>query len=308
MPFAHNGSYSINYDVLGPRDGQPVLMVMGLGAQMIAWREEFCALIVDHGYQVIRFDNRDIGLSTYTQATPPTVGELVRRAIQLPRQPEPIYTLSDMAADGMAVLDDLGIESAHVVGASMGGMIAQTMCIEHPTRTRSLTSIMSTTGSRRVGHPTPKAVKLLLEPSPDERTANIEYSVKTFEYLWADLYEPDAMRDYFAQAYDRARSPHGAAFQLAAVLAGKDRTNALGALDLPALVIHGRKDPLVRIGGGMATAAAIPGAQMVIYNGMGHGLPRPLWGDMTHQIVSHLNRAEAASMARSDALLAQTAS
>ena len=303
MPFALNGSTRINYDVLGSGDGEPVLMVMGLGAQMIAWRDEFCALIVDRGYRLIRFDNRDAGLSTYTPGAPPSIQQLLPLALKIPNQPAPRYTLSDMAADGIAVLDDLGIESAHVIGASMGGMIAQTLCIEHPERMRSLTSIMSTTGSLLVGRPTPKAIKVLLERSPTQRRDAIEASLDGWAYIWGPLFERDAMRDYLEETYDRAFHPAGAAFQLAAVLGSKDRTKALRKLDLPALVLHGRVDPLVRLSGGVATAAAIPDAHMVVYNAMGHGLPRQLWGAMTDTIVAHLRRAARADQESVHSLL-----
>jgi pimeloyl-ACP methyl ester carboxylesterase len=204
-----------------------------------------------------------------------------------------------MAADAVGLLDALGIESAHVVGASMGGMIAQAVAIEHPERVRSLTSIMSTTGDRRVGDATQEAIGALMAPPARTREEAIERAVAGSRIIGSPGYELDeaAVRDRSGRAFDRAHDPLGVARQFVAVLASPDRTPGLRSLRVPTLVIHGREDPLVRLSGGEATAAAIPGSDLVVIDGMGHDLPRALWPRLTDLIIGLVERVEPARRA-----------
>ncbi len=294
MGRALNGEIEIEWEERGPSNGEPILLVMGLGAQMIAWRDGFCDRLVDHGYRVIRFDNRDVGLSSTTAATPPSFGEMATLFGPRPaRRPVP-YTLSDMASDAAAVLDDAGVEAAHVVGASLGGMIAQTLAIERPERLRSLTSIMSKTGALHVGLPTPRVLRKVMQPTPVERDLALAYELERAEVTCGPLFDRDAMERFLAEAYERSPERGGMAFQLSAMFASGDRTRALRNLDVPTLVIHGRADGLVRLSGGVATARAIPGAALEVHNLMGHDLPQPLWPALTDSIAAHARRASRA--------------
>jgi pimeloyl-ACP methyl ester carboxylesterase len=277
------------YQEMGDPDGEPLLLVMGLATQMIAWDEEFCAMLADRGFRVVRFDNRDIGRSTKFKAAglPGKIDLFVGRRGTAP------YLLRDMAADSFGLMDHLGIESAHLVGASMGGMIVQTAAIENPARVRSLTSIMSTTGSRRVGHPNYKTFGLLLGNPPREREAAIERVVKTFKVIGSPGYpfEEGRVREIAGRSFDRGHSSAGIARQLHAITASGDRTPALRKLGMPALVVHGKKDLLVNPSGGRATAKAIPDAQLKMVDGMGHDLPRALWPDFAEEIAANAARA-----------------
>ncbi len=274
---------------MGDPDGEPMLLVMGLATQMIAWSEEFCGMLAERGFRVVRFDNRDIGRSTKLRAagTPGTLDMLVGRRGNAP------YLLRDMAADTFGLMDHLGIESAHLVGASMGGMIVQTAAIENSARVRSIVSIMSTTGSRRVGHPSYKTFGLLLGNPPREREAAIERVVKTFKVIGSPGYpfEEERIREIAALSFDRGHSEAGIARQLHAITASGDRTAALRKLDLPAAVIHGKNDLLVNPSGGRATAKAIPGARLKLIDGMGHDLPRALYPTFVKEIVGNAARA-----------------
>lgn len=296
MPTALHGDVALEYDERGPDVGETILLIMGIGAQLTAWREGFCDLLVDQGFRVIRFDNRDAGLSSTTPGTPPSYRELLpiivpaRGAGTAPRRPVP-YTFSDMAADAIAVLDAAGVERAHVVGASLGGMIAQTVAIEHPDRVRSLTSIMSKPGALTVGLPTVRVFLNSLKDPPGSRSANIDFEVARSERIAGPLFDRDAMRGFISDSMDRASQPNGMMFQAAAMFASGDRTRALRSLRTPTLVIHGRVDPLVKLSGGEATARAVPGAQLLVLNDMGHDLPRPLWPTLTDAIGAHAVRA-----------------
>lgn len=263
------------YESFGDASGEPLLLIMGLGAQMTFWDNEFCEMLAARGFHVIRFDNRDCGRSTVM-----TGRADFARASLLRRTP---YTLDVMAADAVALLDHLAIDSAHVVGASMGGMIAQLVAIQHPRRARSLTSIMSTTGSRLVGRPTLDGVRTLFTASPTEREAYIEHHVQLFLRISSPGYPPseDRLRARAALSFDRGLNPAGRARHLGAVLAAGDRTARLRTLRLPAAVIHGADDPLVTVSGGLATARAIPGAELHVINGMGHDQPPALFGRFT---------------------------
>jgi pimeloyl-ACP methyl ester carboxylesterase len=273
----------ICYQEMGDPDGEPLLLVMGLATQMIAWDEEFCAMLAERGFRVVRFDNRDIGRSTRIEAGVP--GKL---DMFIGRRGTAPYLLRDMAADTFGLMDHLGIDSAHMVGASMGGMIVQTAAIERPERVRSITSIMSTTGSRRVGHPSYRTFGLLLGKPPREREAAIERVVKTFKTIGSPGYpfEEERVREISGRSFDRGHSEAGIARQLHAITASGDRTPKLRELDIPALVIHGKNDILVNPSGGRATAKAIPGARLKLVEGMGHDLPRALWPDFVEEIAA----------------------
>ncbi|MGN6275844.1 MAG: alpha/beta fold hydrolase [Solirubrobacterales bacterium] len=276
------------YQEMGDPDGEPLLLVMGLATQMIAWDEEFCAMLAARGFRVVRFDNRDIGRSTRIGAA----GAPGKLDLILGRGTPP-YLLRDMAADTFGLMDHLGIDSAHLVGASMGGMIVQSAAIERPERVRSLTSIMSTTGSRRVGHPSYKTFGLLLGKPPREREAAIERVVRVFRVIGSPGYpfEEERIREIAGRSFDRGHSEAGVARQLHAITASGDRTPGLRKLDLPALVIHGKNDVLVNPSGGRATAKAIPGARLKLVEGMGHDLPRPLWPTFVEEIAANSARA-----------------
>ena len=276
------------FQEMGDPDGEPLLLVMGLATQMIAWDEEFCGMLAERGFRVVRFDNRDIGRSTKIRGA----GTPNMLAMATGRGTAP-YFLRDMAADTAGLMDNLGIESAHLVGASMGGMIVQTTAIEHPDRVRSLTSIMSTTGSRRVGHPSYRTFGLLLGKPPREREAAIERVVKTFRTIGSPGYpfEEERLREIAGRSFDRGHSEAGIARQLHAITASGDRTAGLRQLDLPALAIHGKNDVLVNPSGGRATAKAIPGARLKMIDGMGHDMPRALWPTFVEEIASNAARA-----------------
>jgi pimeloyl-ACP methyl ester carboxylesterase len=287
------------YQEMGPPDGEPLILVMGLATQMIAWSEGFCSLLVDRGFRVVRFDNRDIGRSSkLREAGPPRFLDMFAG-----RRGTAPYLLGDMAADAFGLLDHLEIESAHLVGASMGGMIAQQMAIERPARVRSLCSMMSTTGSRRVGHPSYKTFGLLLAKPPREREAAIERAVKTFKVIGSPGYpfEEERIREIAGRSFDRGHSHAGIMRQLHAITASGDRTARLGELDLPALVIHGKNDVLVNPSGGRATARAIPGARLKVIEGMGHDLPQALWPTFAEEIAANGARAPQAEALRTAA-------
>ena len=287
---AANG-IDLAYETHGDPSGEPLLLVMGLGAQLIAWPIELCDALVDRGFFVIRYDNRDVGLSTKVAATG---GDFLASFLKA-QQGEPIdvaYTLSDMAADGMALLDHLGLESAHLVGASMGGMIAQTMAIEHPQRVRTLTSIMSTTGEPEVGQPTAEAMSLLLRPPAATRDEAIEAGVAASRAIGGpDHFDETIARERAAAAYDRCFNPAGTARQLLAIVASGSRAEALARLDVPTLVVHGDADPLVTPSGGQRTAALIPGAELLMLEGMGHDIPPAMIGPIVEAITSLAARA-----------------
>ena len=280
----------LSYQEMGDPEGEAVVLIMGLATQMIAWDEEFCGLLADRGYRVIRFDNRDIGRSTLIKQA----GVPSRIDMLTGRRASAAYLLRDMARDTVGLMDHLGIGAGHLVGASMGGMIAQQVAIEFPERSRSLVSIMSTTGSRWTGLPSFKAFAVLLGTPPVSRDAVIERAVKTFRVIGSPgfPFEEDMVRDYAGRSYDRGHSSAGIARQLHAVMASPDRTKALHRLDLPATVIHGDSDHLVRPAGGRATAKAIPGARLRMIEGMGHDLPRPLWPEFTEEIAATAERAD----------------
>jgi pimeloyl-ACP methyl ester carboxylesterase len=263
---------------------------MGLATQMLGWPEEFCERLAGARHFVVRFDNRDIGLSTHLDDAP--VPNLQR---MFEDQDSAVYSLSDMASDTTGLMDALGLDSAHLVGAAMGGMIAQTVAIEHPERVRSLVSIMSTTGDRNVGNPSDEATQVLLAPAPRTREEAIERAVKTYGVIGSPGFPLDeaGMRDRAAMSWDRAiHDPKGILRQLAAIWTSGDRTQKLGELELPVTVIHGADDPLVNSSGGRATAKAIPGADLHVIEGMGHDLPRDAWPQILDAIQRTIARGE----------------
>ena len=292
--FAKVGEIELCYETFGEPGRPPLLLVMGLGTQMIAWRDEFCEQLVDRGFHVIRFDNRDIGRSTHLRdVRPPTPLELLRRDTR-----RAAYTLEDMADDAAGLLDHLGLDAAHVVGASMGGMIAQTVAGRHPDRVLSLTSIMSATGNRWKGQPAPRVYPFLLSRPPRSPQRAEERAVKLFRVVGSPGFERDEddLRALVRQSYERGKGDvAGTGRQLAAILASGDRTQALGNIQAPTLVIHGTADKLVRPSGGKATASAIANARLELIDGMGHDLPRGVWPRLVDLIAEHAQSAAPAT-------------
>lgn len=281
----------IAYERIGDPQAPPVLMIMGLGAQLIAWPDGFCDELVQRGVQLVRFDNRDVGQSTHLTGAPAPsfvaalAGDYASAS----------YTLSDMAGDTIGLIDALGLDRVHLVGASLGGFIAQTIAIEHPHRIRSLISIMSTTGDPTVGQPHPAAMQIFAGPPALTREAVVQRALDASQVVGSPGFERDveAIADRAGRAFDRAFDPIGVIRQALAAMASGDRTARLRSLAVPALVIHGTADQLIDISGGRATAAAIPGAELVEIAGMGHDLPRPVWAQLATKIVEIVRRGEA---------------
>jgi pimeloyl-ACP methyl ester carboxylesterase len=288
MPSVDANGITIEYEQEGT--GDPLLLVMGLGGQLIDWPRGFVDQLLHQGFSVIRYDNRDSGLSTEFGAEPPTTATMAK-AVLMRRLVRAEYLLADMAADGQALLSSLGIARAHVVGMSMGGMIAQTMAIDYPECVDSLTSIMSSTGNRRVGQPRASLIrKSVRRPTPSRDTA-VDEGVKFFRELTGPTFDEDEFRALAKAAVERSFRPAGTARQTAAILGSPDRTHALRQLDVPTLVIHGLLDPLIRPSGGVATARAIPGARLLMFNDMAHDLPRTRWAEMAEEIRRNADRA-----------------
>jgi pimeloyl-ACP methyl ester carboxylesterase len=282
----------IEYDVHGRDSDPPMLLIMGLSAQLTMWREEFVDELVGQGYQVIRFDNRDIGLSTWFDhdGVPDLAGAMATGQL-----PPAVYSLDDMADDAAGLLDALGIERAHIVGASMGGMIAQTFAIRHPGRTISLCSIMSTTGNRDVGQSDPAIVQQMFMSVPPSTAEEAESAgLLATRVIGSPGYPADEqrVRAYARAAFIRAFHPDGVARQTLAVIHQPDRTDALQKLDVPTLVIHGEADPLVAPSGGRATAEAVPGADLWMQPGVGHDIPPALYAETAERIAANCRRAE----------------
>ena len=263
MSYATNGDYELYYEIAGPRDGRPLLLVGGFTAQLVSWQDGFVDGWVERGYRVITMDNREVGLSTKSQTSDTA-----------------LYSLSAMAADCLAVLDAAEVERAHVFGNSMGGMIVQTIAIEHPTRVEALVSVMSTTGDPAVGRPSAEALSALTSVGPDERSAFIDHYVATSRVYCGPRFDEAWTRVRAGREFDRGRHPAGAVHQMRAIIAGGDRTERLGSVDLPTLVVHGRADTLIAFDGGEATAAAIPGARLLALDEMGHNLPISYWPEI----------------------------
>jgi pimeloyl-ACP methyl ester carboxylesterase len=272
MPRARANGIELEYETIlapgGDGHAPPLLLLMGLGSQMIVWPDELCRLLAAQGFRVIRYDNRDVGLST---------------------KPDAFYSLDDMADDAAGLLDALDLPDAHVVGASMGGYIAQLVALRHPRRVRSLGIIMSSTGAHDVGRAAPDILPMLLQPLPSERAAYIEHRLAIARRLSSTTYEFDEprIRKLCADAYDRCFFPLGGQRQLAAVMAAGDRTARLASVGVPTLVLHGADDPIVDVSGGEAIARAIPGATLRVFPGMGHDLPAALWPTFAEAIAQN---------------------
>lgn len=279
----------IAYDTFGDPADPPLLLVMGLNTQRLAWPEPLCLELAGHGFYVIRFDNRDVGESTHLSdlPTPSPLTVVVRRG-------QAAYTLDDLATDTIAFMDALGLGRVHLVGASMGGFIAQIVAIRAGDRIASLTLIMTSTGSRLVGRTRPNIIAAVLRrKAASDRPGAVQTSVDMFRMISSRGYEFDEVkvRDFAEQSYDRGYDPEGAQRQLAAVLAQTDRTKDLATITAPTVVLHGLHDPLVAPSGGLAVARAIPGSRFVGFPGMGHDLPEPLWPDFITEILAVARRA-----------------
>jgi pimeloyl-ACP methyl ester carboxylesterase len=287
VPTTHVNGIDIEYVTEGDPSGPALLLVMGLGAQLITWPQGFVDELVGRGFFVVLFDNRDSGLSTKFEGLPDIPALFTGDASSAP------YRIEDMADDAAALLADLGISRAHVVGASMGGMITQALVINHPELFASAASIMSTTGDRAVGAPTGEAMTALLRPVATSREEAIAASVEGSRVIGSPGYPTDEeiLRARAEAAYDRSYCPEGTVRQLAAILASPDRTEGLHGVRLPFLVVHGEDDPLVTLSGGQATAAAVPGSTLMTIPGMGHDLPEPLWPDVIEAIVANTELA-----------------
>jgi pimeloyl-ACP methyl ester carboxylesterase len=277
------------YEAFGEESAPPLLLVMGLGTQMLGWPDEFCRQLAERGFHVVRFDNRDAGRSTQVRGRPPSLWQLARRRI------DPVlYTLSDMAEDAHGLLSELRLEPAHVVGASMGGMIAQTLAAEHPGSVRSLVSIMSNTGSRWSGNPSLAIYRFWMTRPPQDREGYIKRSTSVFAAIGSKGLPQDTelYREIAARSYDRGYDPAASGRQLGAIFGSGDRTKQLRSITAPTLVIHGSKDPMVSRSGGVATAKAIPGARMITIQGMGHDLPSAAWPQLLDAIAEHARAAD----------------
>ena len=287
MPQAHVNGVEIAYDSFG--SGAPLLLVMGLGSQRLMWHERLCERFVDAGFQVVRFDNRDIGESSWLDhlGAPSPVANIARRAVGLPVDAP--YNLDHMADDTAGLMDHLGWSCADVVGVSLGGMIAQTLAVRHGDRVRSLTSIMSTPGKRRFFMQRPAGLLRVIAGGPTEQEAWTEYWVELFRFLCGPhlAYDEASMRALAKRVYAVGLHPLGTQRQLAAIMASGDRTEALRGLDIPTLVIHGTADPLVPPSAGKATAEAIPNARLALYEGMGHNMPSVIWDRLVSDIAAH---------------------
>jgi pimeloyl-ACP methyl ester carboxylesterase len=275
------------FDTFGDPSDPTALLIMGLSGPLIWWSPDFCTQLAERGFFVVRFDNRDVGRSTKIDGAPVTRVDTALAALRGAMRPErarrrPPYTMSDMAADTAGLLDHLGVDSAHVIGVSMGGMIAQTLAIEYPARVRSLVSMMSTTGRRSVGWTDPRLLPLFFRERSVDRASFLEQSFVVMESIGSPGYR--ATREEAAAlagaTYDRGLNAEGVARQTLAILAQPDRTAALSSVRVPALVIHGLADKMVHVSGGRATAAAIPGAELMLVPGMGHDLPAAIWPEI----------------------------
>jgi pimeloyl-ACP methyl ester carboxylesterase len=279
----------IAYETFGDESDPTLLLVMGLGVQMLGWDERFCRQLVERGFHLVRFDNRDVGRSThFTDAPPPNL-----MAAMAGDASSAAYTLEDMADDAAGLLDHLGVDAAHVAGVSLGGMIGQALAVRHPERVLSLTSIMSTTGAPGVGQPREDVLPVLLTPPPPDPAGFAEFTVGVYRAIGSPDYPPDddAVRALARASYERSYDPFGVGRQLMAVLASGDRTAGLASIRVPTVVVHGEDDPLIGVSGGEATAAAIPDAKLVRIPGMGHDLPEQLWDTFIEEIAANAAKA-----------------
>ena len=283
------GGITLCYETFGDPANPPLLLIQGLGMQMIGWPEEFCEQLAARGFFVVRFDNRDAGRSTHIRGRPPTLLQLVLRRIK------PVhYRLTDMARDAAGLIRTLELGPVHVVGISMGGMIAQTLAAQYPELVRSLTSIMSNTGNRWKGQPALGVMRFLLRQAPEDRDGYIAHMARVFAAIGSTGLPQDTefMRERAARSYDRDHDRAGSGRQLGAVIASGYRTDELRRITAPTLVIHGTADRLVRPSGGMATTSAIRGARLMLIEGMGHDLPTAAWPELLDAIAGHARAAD----------------
>jgi pimeloyl-ACP methyl ester carboxylesterase len=291
MPRAHANGVEIEYETVGDPAGRPLLLVQGLGAQLTSVEDGLCQELAGRGFLVIRYDNRDAGLSTWFDAA----GPANLAAVWAGDHASLAYTLEDMADDAAGVLDAAGVAAAHVAGISLGGMIAQLLATRHPGRVLSLASIMSTTGDREVGRPSGEAASVLVSAMPDDRERFIEQTVANARSVGvgsAYPFDEQAVRRGAARGYDRAYHPKGTGRQLAAILAAGDRSADLGRIRVPTVVVHGGEDQVIGVSGGEATAAAIPGARLLVVPGLGHELPPGFWPDLAGALVENADKAD----------------
>jgi pimeloyl-ACP methyl ester carboxylesterase len=301
MPFVKANGIDIAYEEFGEARAPAILLIMGLGTQLVAWPEPFCKGLADRGFRVIRYDNRDVGLSTKIEGgPPPDLGAAFANLMSGKPVAAP-YKLADMAQDAVGLLDGLGIAKAHIAGVSMGGMISQLVAADFPQRTRSLVSIMSTSGDPSVPQGKPEAMAVLMAPRPDpkDREAVIKHMMNTLRVIGSPGYrvEDAELRKYVELSIDRSYYAAGLARQLVAILASGSRVEALKRIGVPTLVIHGGDDPLVPVEGGRHTAAQIRGAKLEIIPGMGHDLPTPLLPRLVELIAAHCTEADRLKMA-----------
>jgi pimeloyl-ACP methyl ester carboxylesterase len=292
MPRALVGNgIELEYDSFGSPDDPALLLIMGFTAQMTSWPVAFCEELAAGGRFVIRFDNRDCGLSTKLDGVHVDLGAVMAAAFSDQVVAGVPYTLSDMAADSVGLLTHLGIDRAHIMGASMGGMIAQTVAIEHPHRCLSLVSVMSQPGDPDVGQPTPEAATALMSPPPTDRAAYIAAAPQWMTWHSKRYRDEARTKQQAAADFDRSFYPHGGPRQLAAIYASGRRSAQLAVLDLPTLVIHGRDDTLITPSGGIRTAELIAGANLLLMADMGHDIPEPLWPIIVDAVLSHTTHA-----------------
>ncbi|MGO4711394.1 alpha/beta fold hydrolase [Bradyrhizobium sp. 2TAF24] len=297
--FVETNGIELCCESFGAADAEPLVLIMGLAAQMTHWDDEFCQQLADRGFRVIRFDNRDVGRSTKMTAHQPVGVQAVIQAELTGRPIPPPYLLRDMAEDTIGLMDAFGIRSAHVVGASMGGAIAQELAINHPDRLRSLTSIMATSGDPSLPPPTPEAMAVLMAPPPKTHDDYITAFARNWKVLRGPNFPEDEAKDRLRaeRNYERGLNPAGVARQLHAIIASGSRKPRLGAITVPTLVIHGTIDPLVPPQAGEDVAKAVPGAKLVMIPNMGHALPIPLWPQIIDAIVDHARAAAATTTA-----------
>lgn len=294
MPQVKANNISLEYDAFGHKKDPALVLIQGLGAQMIEWEEGFCRKLSEENFYVIRFDNRDIGLSEKIESAGiPNIRKIMENLV-LGASVESPYSLVDMADDVAGLLDGLGIEKAHICGASMGGMIAQLTALDHPDKTLSLISIMSNTGDPEVGVRGPEADGTLFTPPPAEREGYAEWYVQAWRILGSPgfPFDEDRVRRKGLELFDRSFYPHGFARQFTAVLTNGNRKPRLAKLETPTLVIHGAADPLVPVECGYDTAGAIPGADLLVIEGMGHECPPEAWDQITAKISEHAKKAD----------------
>ena len=302
MPKTKANNISIEYETFGDPSSPPILLIIGLGGHLIYWDDTFCRYLSEANRYVIRFDNRDAGLSTkFEQAGVPDMMDVMGKLMG-GQKVTPPYTIEDMAADAVGLLDALNIEKAHLCGMSMGGMIAQSIAINYPRRVLSLISIYSTTGNPRLPPPKPEVLGLLMSPPPQEREAFVQFNVDLFRALTGPRFGLDEqwVRKLMTREYDRNFCPQGTSRQLLAILTQSDRRVALKNVKVPTLVIHGDADPLVSLEAGKDTAEAVPGAELIIMEGMGHDLPHgEAWTQIAKDIITHTEKASAQTLGES---------